>query len=246
MGLAHYKVILSYNGSEFAGFQRQKDARTVQSEFEKGLRKIGWQGKSILAAGRTDAGVHAVGQVVSFHLDWQHSLEDLRNALNYYFPEDMAVQLVETADEAFHPRFDAQQRCYRYRVFPSQVRDPIREVFAWRVWPELDMERMQKAGKVLIGVHDFQAFGSPTSEKGVTIREVFDLNWRQDDEAYAFEISANAFLYHMVRRIVFVLVKIGQGEVSPDVLLEALQTGNLSLTGLAPATGLVLKEVRYS
>jgi tRNA pseudouridine38-40 synthase len=246
MGLAHYKVILSYNGSEFAGFQRQKDARTVQSEFEKGLRKIGWQGKSILAAGRTDAGVHAVGQVVSFHLDWQHSLEDLRNALNYYFPEDMAVQLVETADEAFHPRFDAQQRCYRYRVFPSQVRDPIREVFAWRVWPELDMEWMQKAGKVLIGVHDFQAFGSPTSEKGVTIREVFDLNWRQDDEAYAFEISANAFLYHMVRRIVFVLVKIGQGEVSPDVLLESLQTGNLSLTGLAPATGLVLKEVRYS
>jgi tRNA pseudouridine38-40 synthase len=246
MGLAHYKVILSYNGSEFAGFQRQKDARTVQSEFEKGLRKIGWQGKSILAAGRTDAGVHAVGQVVSFHLDWQHSLEDLRNALNYYFPEDMAVQLVETADEAFHPRFDAQQRCYRYRVFPSQVRDPIREVFAWRVWPELDMEWMQKAGKVLIGVHDFQAFGSPTSEKGVTIREVFDLNWRQDDEAYAFEINANAFLYHMVRRIVFVLVKIGQGEVSPDVLLESLQTGNLSLTGLAPATGLVLKEVRYS
>ncbi|MDF1519839.1 MAG: tRNA pseudouridine(38-40) synthase TruA [Brevefilum sp.] len=246
MGLAHYKVILSYNGSEFAGFQRQKDARTVQSEFEAGLRKLGWQGKSILAAGRTDTGVHAVGQVVSFHLDWQHSLEDLRNALNYYFPEDMAVQSVEMADEAFHPRFDAQRRCYRYRAFPSPVRDPIREVFAWRVWPEPDMERMQKAGKMLIGVHDFQAFGSPTSEKGVTIREVFDLHWQQDGEAYAFEISANAFLYHMVRRIVFVLVKIGQGEVSPDILLESLQSGNLSLTGLAPATGLVLKEVRYS
>lgn len=245
MGLAHYKVILSYNGSKFAGFQRQKDARTVQSEFEAALRKIGWQGKSILAAGRTDAGVHAVGQVVSFHLDWQHSLEDLRNALNYYFPEDMAVKSVETADEDFHPRFDAQRRCYRYQAFSSPVRDPIREVFAWRVWPELDMERMQKAGKGLIGVYDFQAFGSPTSEKGVTIREVFDLNWQQDGEAYAFEICANAFLYHMVRRIVFVLVKIGQGEVSPDILLESLQTGTLSLTGLAPATGLVLKEVRY-
>jgi len=245
MGLAHYKVILSYNGSKFAGFQRQKDARTVQSEFEAALRKIGWQGKSILAAGRTDAGVHAVGQVVSFHLDWQHSLKDLRNALNYYFPEDMAVKSVETADKDFHPRFDAQRRCYRYQAFSSPVRDPIREVFAWRVWPELDMERMQKAGKGLIGVHDFQAFGSPTSEKGVTIREVFDLNWQQDGEAYAFEICANAFLYHMVRRIVFVLVKIGQGEVSPDILLESLQTGTLSLTGLATAAGLVLKEVRY-
>jgi tRNA pseudouridine38-40 synthase len=187
-----------------------------------------------------------VGQVVSFRLDWQHSLDDLRNALNYYLPRDMAVQSVEIAPDDFHPRFDAQCRCYRYQVFCWHVRDPIREVFAWRVWPKLDLKRMQKAGKVLVGVHDFQAFGSPTSEKGVTIREVFDLNWQQDVEAYAFEICANAFLYHMVRRIVFVLVKIGQGEVSPDILLESLQTGNLSLTGLAPATGLVLKEVLYS
>jgi len=245
MGLVHYKVILSYNGSEFAGFQRQNDARTVQGEFEAGLRKIEWQGRSILAAGRTDAGVHAMGQVVSFRLDWQHSLDDLRNALNYYLPRDMAVQSVEIAPDDFHPRFDAQRRCYRYQVFCWPVRHPIREVFAWRVWPKLDLKRMQEAGKVLIGTHDFRAFGSPTSENGVTIREVFSLNWQQDGDENAFEICANAFLYHMVRRITFVLVKVGQGEVPPEVLSESLQTGTLSLTGLAPAQGLLLKEVRY-
>lgn len=245
MGLVHYKVILLYNGSEFAGFQRQNDARTVQGEFEAGLRKIEWQGRSILAAGRTDAGVHAMGQVVSFHLDWQHGLDDLRNALNYYLPRDMAVQSVEIAPDDFHPRFDAQCRCYRYQVICQPVREPIREVFAWRVWPKLDLKRMQEAGKALIGTHDFQAFGSPTSENGVTIREVFSLDWQQDGDTYAFEICANAFLYHMVRRITFVLVKLGQGEVSPEILSESLQTGTLSLTGLAPAQGLLLKEVRY-
>ena len=245
MDSAHYKVILSYNGSAFAGFQRQLAARTVQGEFEASLRKIGWDGHSIRAAGRTDAGVHARGQVVSFHLAWKHANVDLLKALNYYLPKDMAVQSVTVVENDFHPRYDAKSRHYRYRCFCQANRDPIREVFAWRVWPEPDLDRMNAAAQALNGSHDFKAFGSATTDSGVTVREVFSALWQRRDTGYQFDISANAFLYHMVRRITFVLVAIGQGEAPIHMIEESLASGEMPLTGLAPAEGLVLEEVRY-
>jgi tRNA pseudouridine38-40 synthase len=245
MGIAHYKIILTYNGLAYAGFQRQDGERTVQGEFEEGLRKMGWQGKSILAAGRTDAGVHARAQVVSFQFNWEHTNEDLRNALNYYIPRDMAVQSVVEVASSFHPRYDAKSRHYRYHVYCQPVRDPLQAAFAWRVWPIVDIDRMNKAAKRLIGVYDFSAFGSPTSEGGVTIRKVFDADWSQEGDAFYFDISANAFLYHMVRRITYALVAIGLEEAPISLIEDGLKTGELSLKGLAPAQGLVLEEVIY-
>ncbi len=245
MGSAHYKVTLSYNGSAFAGFQRQADVRTVQGEFEKGLRQIGWQDQSILGAGRTDAGVHARGQVVSFQLDWEHTAEDLRNALNYYLPGDMAVRAVAEVPADFHPRFDAKSRTYRYHIFCQDVRDPLREDFAWRVWPALNIERTHVPTLALIGPHDFKAFGSPVTDGGTTNREVFTAAWQQDSDMYRFTITANAFLYHMVRRITLALVTISQGKAPEKLIEESLRTGEFPYTGLAPAEGLVLEEVRY-
>ena len=241
-----YKSILSYNGTEFAGFQRQSKARTVQLEFEQALRQLGWQGSSVHGAGRTDAGVHARGQVVSFRLAWDHSESDLVNALNYYLPQDMAVSSVTVAEEDFHPRFSATWRRYRYHVICQPVRDPIRENFAWRVWPEMDLERMNLAAKDLIGSHDFNAFGAPTSDSGVTVREVFAAEWQQAGDAFYFDITANAFLYHMVRRTTMLLVRIGQGEFPVSLVAESLATGKMSMSGLAPAQGLVLEEVGYT
>jgi tRNA pseudouridine38-40 synthase len=245
MGIVHYKIILTYNGSAFAGFQRQGTERTVQGELEKGMQKVGWKGKSILGAGRTDAGVHARSQVVSFQLDWEHTNEDLRNALNYYIPKDIAVQSVEEVASSFHPRYDAKSRHYRYHVYCQPVRDPLREAFFWQVWPMMDIDRMNKAAKVLLGVHDFAAFGSPTSEGGTTTREIFFANWSQQGDTFHFDIRANAFLYHMVRRITFALVAIGQEEAPITMIEEGLRNGKLSLRGLAPASGLVLEEVIY-
>lgn len=245
MGLAHYKVILSYNGTAFAGFQRQLNERTVQGEFEAGLRQIGWTEKSIRAAGRTDTGVHARGQVVSFRLNWEHETEDLVKALNYYLPQDMAVWSACEVPEDFHPRYGAKRRRYRYSLICQPERDPLREVFAWRVWPQIKIDRMNAAAADLIGSHDFKAFGSATTESGVTIREVFSAEWRKVGEVYQFDITANAFLYHMVRRITLVLVKIGQGEAPDTLIAESLRSGSLPLTGLAPAEGLVLEEVSY-
>jgi tRNA pseudouridine38-40 synthase len=245
MDAVHYKIILAYNGSAFAGFQRQDGGRTVQGEFEASLRKMGWQGSSILGAGRTDAGVHAKGQVVSFSLDWTHTTEDLKNALNYYLPRDMAVQSVALVPADFHPRYDALKRCYRYHIFCQPVRDPLREDFAWRVWPPVRIERMNEAAQDLIGTHDFAPFGGPTSEGGSTTREVFSAEWVQTGDAYQFDICANAFLYHMVRRITFALVGIGQEAEPTKLIKESLEAGHLPLRGLAPAQGLVLEEVIY-
>jgi tRNA pseudouridine38-40 synthase len=244
-GTVHYKVILAYNGSAFSGFQSQNGERTVQGEFETSLRKMGWQGQRIVGAGRTDAGVHAKGQVVSFELTWEHTTEDLLNALNYYLPKDMAAQSVVEVPTNFHPRYDAKSRWYRYHVICKPERDPLREGFFWRVWPAIDLDRMNKAAKGLLGVHDFAAFGSPMVEGGSTTREVFSAVWTQTGDAYYFDISANAYLYHMVRRMTYVLVTIGQGEAPLSLIEESLETGQLSIRGLAPAEGLVLQEVRY-
>ncbi len=245
MDSAHYKVILSYNGSGFAGFQRQADARTVQGDFEASLRRMGWQGKRILAAGRTDAGVHAHGQVVSFHLDWEHGTEALRDALNYYLPRDIVVRSATEAAADFHPRFDAKSRHYCYHLFCQPVRDPLREDFAWRVWPPVEVERMAEPTRDLIGRHDFKAFGSPMKAGGATVREVFSAAWEQDCEDTRFDIVGNAFLYHMVRRITLALVKIGQSDAQESIIKESLETGELPFTGLAPAEGLVLEDVLY-
>lgn len=245
MGAAHYKIILAYKGTAFAGYQRQAQVRTVQAEFEAALRKIGWDGAHVLSAGRTDAGVHARGQVVSFQLDWGHTPEDLQKALNYYLPRDMAVRTVSEVAAEFHPRYAAKSRHYRYQIFCQAVRDPLREDFAWRVWPPINVERMNAAANSLIGSHDFRAFGSPMTQDGVTVRQVFSAEWTGNGDEWQFDIVANAFLYHMVRRITYALVKIGQGEAPEGLMVESLRSGELPLTGLAPAEGLVLEEVDY-
>ncbi len=245
MDSVHYKIILIYKGSAFGGFQYQENARTVQGAFEASLRKLGWQGSHILAAGRTDAGVHASGQVVSFHLDWQHGEDDLQNALNHYLPKDMAVIAVHIAPENFHPRYDAKSRHYRYRVYCQPQRDPLRDEFAWQVWPEPDCQPMNEAASLLVGVHDFAAFGSPTSAGGATVREVFSAQWQENGDEYQFDIQANAYLYHMVRRITFLLVNIGQKRLLVEMLTKSLESGELISNGLAPAQGLVLQNVIY-
>ncbi|MBN1146498.1 MAG: tRNA pseudouridine(38-40) synthase TruA [Anaerolineales bacterium] len=247
--MARYQVILAYDGTDFFGFQRQAQAseiRTVQAVLERALQQIGWHGRSILAAGRTDTGVHACGQVVAFDLDWRHSCEALQAALNANLPLDVAAQSVKLARPDFHPRYDALARCYRYRIFCSALRDPLRERYAWRVWPAVDVDRLRQAAGYLPGRHDFSAFGAPTRPGGAALRNVFRAVWQEQELGLVFEIEANAFLYHMVRRLVSLQVAIGQGALEASAVLEHLE-GRLSAPapGLAPAQGLILVEVVY-
>jgi len=247
MGTERYKVTLAYDGTSFFGFQRQGTTRTVQLELEAALRALNWQGKTILSSGRTDSGVHASGQVIAFDLDWPHGTEILFRALNAKLPEDVAVKTVEVAGPEFHPRYDATSRCYRYQLLFAPSRDPLRDRYVWRVWPPCEVDRLQAAARLLHGTHDFAAFGTPPRPGGSTIRTVFSAGWQAGEEGMMwFEVTANAFLYHMVRRMVFVQVQVGQQRLSLDALQEAVEKVAPLTPGLAPPQGLALKEVQYA
>ncbi len=244
--MERYQVILAYDGTRFMGFQRQAGVRTVQDEVEKALRQLSWQGKSLLAAGRTDTGVHASGQVIAFDLDWDHPPDELLRALNANLPEDVAALEVAQVEADFHPRFDASSRRYLYRIFCQSTRHPLLERYAWRVWPAVELDALQEAAGYLTGKHDFVAFGTPPRSGGHTIRTVYQAFWKPAEPYLEFTIVADAFLYHMVRRLVALQVEIGQGRLQPQAVLQYLQRQMPdALQGLAPAQGLTLVEVRY-
>lgn len=243
--MARYQVILAYDGARFLGSQRQAKSRTVQGELEKALRKVGWSGGSVLMAGRTDTGVHASGQVAAFDLEWSHAEDELLRALNASLPPDLAVSAARVVADDFHPRFDARSRRYYYRLFCRPTRDPLREKLAWRVWPAVEIEPLIEVANLFHGAHDFAAFGSPTSSKGTTVRTVQRASWRRREEDLQFEVQADAFLYRMVRRLVFVQVAVAQGRCSLAAVEAALSRQGELPARLAPAHGLTLVEVTY-
>lgn len=241
-----YLVRLAYDGTGFHGSQFQPELRTVQGEVEKALRKLNWQGETLLFAGRTDAGVHAAGQVIAFDYKWDHTEPELQQALNAVFPQDISAVQVRKTKADFHPRYDALSRKYQYQILCSQIRDPFQERFVWRIWPEVDVRLMKRATRDLIGTHDFAALGNPHQPGGSTVRNIFRVAWKKRGELLIFEVVGNAFLYHMIRRIVIVSVKIGQGKTKLSAFQEYLSNPSGSPSqGLAPASGLSLVEVRY-
>ena len=243
--MARYQVILSYDGTDYFGFQRQNDQPSVQSAVERSLKQIGWAGTTILSAGRTDTGVHASGQVIAFDLNWQHTTEDLLHALNAALPADIAARQVAQAADDFHPRFDAASREYEYRILIDPARDPLHERFCWRVDFPLDVEILHRASAAFLGRHDFRAYGNPPRTQGSTVRDVLRSQWLMQDGVYLFAIKANAFLYHMVRRIVFLQIAAASGKVDVIRFEQTLVNGFDDHPGIAPARGLILKEVTY-
>lgn len=213
---------------------------------ESALRELGWQGGALLAAGRTDSGVHASGQVIAFDLAWNHTSDDLKRALNAHLPADVAARAARPVKLEFHPRYAARARRYQYSLFFADVCQPLRERYAWRVWPVALLDRLQPAASRILGTHDFAAFGAPHRVGGSTVRNIFRADWRVEGPGLIFEIVGNAFLYHMVRRLVSIQVDIGQGKYLPAIVgdyLEGIETGPYQ--GLAPAHGLELVEVLY-
>lgn len=243
--MAHYKLILAYDGTDFFGFQRQGKTRTVQLIVENALATLGWKELTILAAGRTDTGVHASGQVIGFTLDWTHSTEALGKALNANLPADVAVMEVFEIGDDFHPRYHATSRTYRYRIYCQPNRNPLKERFYWRIWPSIQFSNLQAAARLFAGKHDFSAFGTPPRTNGTTIRTVFQSNWEQQGDCLTYEVSADAFLYHMVRRMVYLQVMTARGSICLEELELAIQKGQELNPGLAPAKGLTLEQVSY-
>jgi len=245
-GVERYKAIVAYDGTEYAGFQIQSGVRTIQGVLEEALCQLGWQGAHLLAAGRTDSGVHALGQVVAFDLDWSHPPAALAPALNARLPGDVRCRAVTRVANEFHPRYGARRRTYRYRVIESRQADPLGERYAWRIWPALERGILERVSAALIGRKDFAAFGMPPRRGSTTVRHVMGSEWRPIEGALEFTIQADAFLYRMVRMLVGSLVRVGQGRLAEADFLDLLGRPGAGHGGpAAPAKGLCLMRIDY-
>ncbi len=240
------KAVVAYDGTDYHGFQRQGPhfEPTIQGKLEAALARIEQAG-SVLGAGRTDAGVHASGQVIAFEVHWQHGLNDLQRALNAVLPVDIAVLELEQALDHFHPRFDAVSREYRYSLYQSTIRQPLMRRYALQVAQPLDVALMQRAAVQLIGEHDFAAFGQPTVGEATT-RKMLRAEVAANGLHISIDLQANGFLYRMVRRMVGTLLTVGRGEMSIEEFSEVLAAADPQRTGPAvPPNGLCLTRVNY-
>jgi tRNA pseudouridine38-40 synthase len=242
-----FAATIAYDGTAYRGFQRQKNAISIQQRLEEALDRISGQAITVIGSGRTDAGVHATGQVIAFDLGWGHDEIDLRNALNANLPADIAVQKVWHSPQDFHPRFDAVSRQYVYHLYVAAVRDPLRDRMAWRLADEIDAEAINEAASWLAGTHDFSAFGTPPQGEN-PVRTVSEASWRPEAGGqHRFSITANAFLYRMVRTLVGTLVRVGQGQMTSQDFQGILASRQRRLAAPpAPACGLTLVAVTYS
>lgn len=252
--MTRYRGTLIYDGQAYQGFQRQAEGvPTIQAVVERAIAAVTGQTAGLLGAGRTDAGVHASGQVVAFDVAWRHGAERLLKALNAALPPDVALAALAEAEPGFHPRFDAQARAYRYLVLCAAERDPLSRGRAWHVPSALNGEAMNAAAALLLGEHDFGGFGTPMQPGETTVRAVFHSHWASAAHAeppgtlWRYEVEGNAFLKHMVRRMVGVMVAVGRGHqpigLVADLLASGVMRGGLPV---APPHGLTLVHVRYS
>ncbi len=256
------KLVLEYDGTDFHGSQLQANGRTVQGELETALARLTGlpQGErvKVALAGRTDAGVHASGQVASFRTDSRHSLDTFRRGLNAILPFDLVVLEAEDVAVQFHARFSAIERRYHYSVLNRPSRSPLTRRYALTIAERLNLAAMNEAATRLVGEHDFASFAGAgwgvqsenhsqdESDRPETVRRLTQAEWRREGQMLVLELAANAFLPHMVRNIVGTLLLVGQGKRSPAQFEEILAARDRRVAGpTAPAYGLSLVEVRY-
>jgi tRNA pseudouridine38-40 synthase len=238
---------MEYDGKHYHGFQLQATLPTIQWEVEKALWGLTGERIRVMAASRTDAGVHAKGQVVSFRTRSPLPPQTFVNGLNYYLPRDIAIKAAYRIGDSFNVRRDAISREYNYYILNSLTRSPIREGFVYRVGGHLDIEAMNQACQALIGEHDFSSFASSTGvETKSTVRRVYQAEMEEDGELVVFNIVANSFLTHQVRNTVGTLIRVGLGRMRVDEFCSIIETKKLGLVGpTAPAHGLCLMQVNY-
>lgn len=245
--LQGHKLTLAYRGTEFSGWQCQPGKRTVQGCIEAALEKI-WGAKiSLQGSGRTDTGVHAVGQVASFNAPRLHADKILQRALNANLPRDVRVVKCQLVAPSFHARFDSLEKTYRYLIWNDLVQDPFTWDTHWHVPRPLDLSAMRQASRLLLGKHDFASFTSnPGYERETTVRTMRRASIAHDKTLLTFHFTSDGFLYRMVRNLVGGLAKVGQGKMTVDDFGRVLRARSRSeAPATAPACGLYLMSVKY-
>jgi tRNA pseudouridine38-40 synthase len=251
--IMNHKLLIQYDGTDFHGWQIQENLRTVQGELTSALSLIEGRSVSVHGSGRTDAGVHAEGQVASVEIQREIGAEKLRAAINANVGKDVRVLNVEAVDTEFHARYSAVEKTYVYRIVNAPVISPFWARYAHQEARKLDLDRMRSAAALFLGRHDWTAFSAAQSDVDDRVRTItqLDIEKRYDDRArdtlIEITVSADGFLRYMVRTIAGTLMSIARNELNNDALLEAIETGRRPLSATtAPAHGLTLVSVRYS
>jgi tRNA pseudouridine38-40 synthase len=257
MGMKNIKLLIEYDGANYHGWQRQKNHTTLQEIIEGRLLRITGEDAALISASRTDAGVHAVGQVASFKTNSNLEPVTLQRALNATLPEDIRILNAWETAAAFHPRYDALGKSYFYIIFNTNFSSAFLYRYAWRVPYTLDLDAMKKAGDSLLGRHDFSAFRGAGCGAKSTVREITSVRIERissidfmtakiNGNFIKITVEATAFLRHMVRNIVGTLVEVGRGKMTLDSISEAIKLKDRGKTGpTAPAHGLFLEKVSY-
>jgi tRNA pseudouridine38-40 synthase len=259
--MSTFKITLAYDGTEFVGWQRQASGTSIQGLLEEALCDLDQSDVAVIGAGRTDAGVHALGQVASFSLRRSFDCNTIVGALNARLPASVRVVAAEHVSDAFHARFHAVAKTYRYRIWNADVLSPFERCYAWHVIGRLDLDAMRKAARLIEGPHDFAAFQASGSSTRSTEREIYSSRLVLKPPAIAdagagietgepalmtYEVRGNGFLRHMVRAIVGTLVEIGRGRHEIEWMSDVLAARDRTRAGpTAPPQGLVLVAVEY-
>ncbi len=243
-----YKLMIEYDGAPFVGWQRQANGLSVQEVLEAALEAFCGQQVAVGAAGRTDAGVHALGQVVHFDLDKPYETDTVRDALNFHLkPHPVSVLKAETAAQDFHARFDALQRHYLYRILDRRPPPALDRGRVWHVPVRLDADRMQDAAQHLVGRHDFTTFRAAQCQAKSPLKTLDSFSVRRVGEEIHVTVSARSFLHHQVRSMVGTLKRVGEGKWQTHHVIGALRARDRAACGpVAPAHGLYLLRVDYS
>ena len=244
--MRNIKLTISYDGTDFHGWQRQPGLRTVQNVLEEALEQLTQARPATNASGRTDAGVHALGQVVHFFTASRHSPEVFAKALNALLPRDLRVLEARDMPQSFHSTLDARSKRYRYVIDNATIASPFELRYSWHVIRRLDVDVMRLAGQALLGRHDFRSFETEWPNRTSSVRTIVDLEVSRSEPLVSIEVEADGFLYNMVRTIAGTLVLVGTGKRPPSWVGEVLRAENRVVAGpTAPPQGLFLVRVRY-
>lgn len=245
--MRNIRLLLQYEGTRYQGWQRQTSSdNTIQGKLETLLGKMCQESVELSASGRTDAGVHAVGQVANFHTNSTMSTEEMLAYCNKYLPEDIAVVEVSEAAPRFHSRLNASGKCYCYRVINSSIPNVFWRRYAQEVPEALDEAAMRRAAALLLGEHDFKSFTSAKKGKKSTVRRIDEISITRERDLLIFTFAGNGFLHHMIRILMGTLLEVGMGKRTPESMTDVLKACSREAAGpLMPAKGLTLMKVFY-
>ncbi len=246
--MRNFKAVIQYEGTRYQGWQKQERTdMTIQGKLESVLSRLDGREVEVIGSGRTDAGVHARGQVANFHLTSEKAIDHIMQYCNHYLPEDIVVLSLNEVSERFHARYLAERKTYCYRIDTGEVPDVFSRRYAYHFPQKLDVAAMKKAAVILCGTHDFKAFTSNKKMKKSSVRTIEEIRLERQDGELWMTFTGNGFLYNMVRILVGTLLEVGTRERKPEDMTEILQSKNRELAGpMAPAHGLCLINVEYA